>query len=74
MKVRVHPIQLKFANNKCGICGAHEPKRHETTPDRVAHMVHLVKEHLKDVEYANSSKGLTEEIAVDLEVFQNVEG
>lgn len=68
MRVRVHPIQLQFADGKCGICGADEPKRYETTSDRVAHMVHLVKEHLPAVQHSLSRAGMREE------VFQNVEG
>lgn len=67
MKIRVHPIQLQFAKGKCGLCGADEPKRFDTTPDRVSHMVHLVKEHLPEVQATFSAKGRSEEVFQDVE-------
>lgn len=79
MKVRMHPIQLNYQDDGdvvvCGLCQEISAPKNPSTPARVTHMVHLVKAHLKDVEHANSRKGVTEEVEVELgEVFQNVEG
>lgn len=72
MKARMHPIQLNYRTGArgvvCGLCGADNVSKHPETPDRVTHLVHLVREHLADVQATFSPKGRSEE------VFQNVEG
>ena len=79
MKVRVHPIQQAFTVTDdaqvCDLCGAEEFWTATTIPavsagviPRSIHLVHLVKEHLADVQATFSPKGRSEE------VFQNVEG
>ena len=77
-KVRVHPIQQAFTVTDdaqvCDLCGAEEFWTATTIPavpggviTRSVHLVHLVREHLADVERANSAAGLAEEITVEIE-------
>jgi len=67
-KVRVHPIQLdyrvKMRDVVCGLCNRATPRT--SAPPRVTHLVHLVREHLADVERANSAAGLAEETTVEI--------
>lgn len=66
--MRVHPIQLDYRTGArgvvCGLCGADNVSRNPETPDRVTHLVHLVREHLPEVQHSLSRKGMAEEIEV----------
>lgn len=70
MQIRVHPIQLAYKAKMhdviCELCGRCSPRTN--AHPRVTHLVHLVKEHLPEVQATFSLKGRSEE------VFQNVEG
>lgn len=61
-QVRVHPIQLEYSVTKddkqtCNLCGAEElwtaknqPTVHGDALKRSLHLIHLVKDHLPDVQ------------------------
>lgn len=60
--MKVHPIQLNYSNGKCGLCGSSEPRKYPETTESVAHLVHLVREHLPEVQRTFSATGRAEEI------------
>ena len=68
-KVRVHPIQLDFQPKMkdviCGLCGRCYPRT--GAPPRVLHLVHLVREHLDEVNRTLSRAGSAEEITVEIQ-------
>lgn len=66
--VRVHPIQQNFRPKMkdviCGLCGRCYPRT--GAPPRVLHLVHLVREHLDEVNRTFSPAGRAEEITVEV--------
>ncbi len=66
--IRVHPIQLKYhvgrdGKQTCKLCGAEERWRSKQRPTvsgdalkRTVHLVHLMKEHISDVQSTFSAR------------------
>lgn len=71
MKIRVHPIQQNYRGSSnavvCGLCQEVSAPKNPETPARVTHMVHLVREHLAEVQASLSKKGRSEEVLIDVE-------
>lgn len=68
-KVLVHPIQRdfqpKFKDVICGLCGRCYPRT--GAPPRVLHLVHLVREHLPEVNRTLSRAAQSEHVSIDIE-------
>lgn len=66
--MKVHPIQQNYRLGArgvvCGLCGADNTPRHGDTPPRVTHLVHLVREHLAEVQATFSPKERQNEIEI----------
>jgi hypothetical protein len=66
--MKVHPIQMNYRLGArgvvCGLCGADNTSKYPDTPDRVTHLVHLVREHLAEVNRTFTKDGKAEEIEV----------
>lgn len=68
--MRVHPIQQRYdvtgdRTVKCQICGEQTTAKQPTTNHRALFVVHLVRDHLAEVNETFTPKGRSEEMEID---------
>ena len=67
--MRVHPIQTNYTTKgntvTCGLCGEKESPKNSDTKPRVTYVVHLVKNHIEEVNKTFSPEGRAEEFETE---------
>lgn len=66
--IKIHPIQRDYRAEMhhviCGLCGNSTPRT--SAHPRVTHLVHLVREHLEEVNRTFTPAGRAEEITIEI--------